>query len=221
MRANQTAPCAMSSQAPPERFRSVRLIVGSPFVPLLLRIEGSPMLHLNYPTVPADSPDAAFVAICQQMLGVFHEQDALVERDHHAPDSGPNHERHEALHERFCALAATLTKAEPPTTPEGIRALAAVSLLFGPVRSFEGELLAPESLGEWLRLFALTCAAGKPEAGGDDRDVARRGYWAEPGNVRRAFIASRLCHQRGRGERAADEDRGADEAQVGRHGACL
>jgi hypothetical protein len=37
-------------------------------------------------------------------------------------------------------------------------------LLSGPVRSFEGELLAPESLGEWIRLFALTCAAGKPEA---------------------------------------------------------
>jgi hypothetical protein len=122
------------------------------------------MLHLHYPTALAGSPDAEFVATCQRMLDLYHEQDQFVERDPHAPDEGPNHERHEALHEQFCALAAELPEISPPTTPEGVQALAQVSLLFGPVRSFEGELLAPESFSEWLRLFALTVAAGKPEA---------------------------------------------------------
>jgi len=53
----------------------------------------------------------------------------------YAPDGGPNHDRHEALLEQYRALGDALTKRVPPTTPEGVRTLAEVSLLPAPRRS--------------------------------------------------------------------------------------
>jgi len=83
--------------------------------------------------------------------------DALVERDPYAPDGGPNHARHQALLAEFAALAAALSKAAPPTTLEGIQALAQVALLF---TDHEGNLCRPGSFGHLLQLFALASAAG-------------------------------------------------------------
>ena len=93
------------------------------------------MLHLHL----TDSPDAPVIAICQQMV-------ELVGQDPYAL---------EALQ----ALNASLTKTAPPTTPEGVRALAQAAMLF----PSEGNL-RPESFGEWIRLSALACAAGKFDA---------------------------------------------------------
>jgi hypothetical protein len=101
------------------------------------------------------------IDICERMIAVHHDLDEVCDRDPHAPDSGPEHWWHEALLAEQAALAAALTKAAPPATPRGVRMLAELALVFAP-RLRDGTL-APESFGDWLRLFALVSAAGKPE----------------------------------------------------------
>lgn len=107
-------------------------------------------------------PDARIIEICREMLAVHQEIDDLVDQDPYAPDCGPNYARHEALWEKFRALADQLTETAVPTTPDGIQALARLASLFF-VRTSEGSLQRPGCFGEWLRLLVLTSAAGKPE----------------------------------------------------------
>lgn len=110
------------------------------------------------------SPDDRLIGICRQMCAVEQEKAALAGRDQWAPDCGPNHEQYEALEAQLAALGAGLTKAAPPTTLEGIRALAQLAMTFT-VRTPEGALHHTESqsFADWVTLFALTSAAGKPE----------------------------------------------------------
>lgn len=116
---------------------------------------------MSEPHVPHDSPDAWVTDICQQMLARHRDIEEPTDRDARAPDYGPNHERHDALWEEFDELQDQLIRAAPPTTLERIRVLAQVSMVFV-FRTCEGAL-RPESVGKWLRFFALTSAAGKPE----------------------------------------------------------
>lgn len=107
------------------------------------------------------SPDAA--DICRQLLFIVREEQALVDLDPYAPDKGPNHERHRALLAEYAALAAALTKSAPPTTPDGTKALAQLALTYAS-RTFDGSLKRPKDFARWLTLFALTSAAGNPQA---------------------------------------------------------
>lgn len=108
--------------------------------------------------------DAQTIAICEQLLFIQREQQALVERDPYAPEEGsPNHARHEALAAEYATLAEALTKAARPKTLKGIRMLAEVAMTLAE-RTFEERLCEPGDFADWLTLFALTSAAGKPEA---------------------------------------------------------
>lgn len=121
-------------------------------------IEGGPR---SEPHAVTEHPDARLIAICQQMLAIRQEIDDLTDRDPDAPDRGPNQERHDALWEEFAVLRDELTDAAPPTTSEGIQALARLVMLF-PLRIYGGTL-RPESFGEWLRLVVVTTVAGMGE----------------------------------------------------------
>ena len=64
----------------------------------------------------------------------------------------------------WIALAVALTKAARPVTPEGIRLLAEVAMVFADTINDENPTLAPpEHLYEWITLFALASAARTPE----------------------------------------------------------
>ena len=106
--------------------------------------------------------DAEMIKLCRNMTAVCHEQDKLVERDASAPYTGPNHDRYEALDAKFASLAAALTKAALPVTPEGIRVLAEVAMVFSD-RDTTGELTRPETIGDWLKTATLIAATGKSE----------------------------------------------------------
>ena len=106
--------------------------------------------------------DAQTLAICRQLAFIHHEEEALVEHDPYAPNEGPNHERHKALLAEWATLAEALSKAAPPTTLKGIRGLAEVAMMLAD-RTFEERLCEPKDFADWLTLFALTSAAGKPE----------------------------------------------------------
>jgi len=122
-----------------------------------------PALPIGELRMNSDGPDAQIIDICRQMLSVHHEWGELVEWDPYALEEGaPNHGRHEALLAEFAALGAALTKAARPTTPEGIRMLAEVAMLFAD-RTREDDLSAPEDFATWVTLFALTSAARAPE----------------------------------------------------------
>jgi len=107
--------------------------------------------------------DAQIRDICSQLLFVHHETEVLVDHDHDAPDEGPNHERHKALLAEYATLAEALTKAAPPRTLKGIRGLAELAMTLA-VRTDEERLSDPKDFADWLWLFALTSAAGIPEA---------------------------------------------------------
>jgi hypothetical protein len=107
--------------------------------------------------------DAQTLSICKALLFIHHEEEALVEHDPYAPEEGtPNHARHQALLAEWATLAEALTKAAPPTTLKGIRVLAEFAMTLAD-RTFEERLCEPKDFADWLTLFALTSAAGKPE----------------------------------------------------------
>jgi hypothetical protein len=109
--------------------------------------------------------DAQTLAICRQLLFIQHEQEALVEHDEYAPEAeSPNHERYKALLAERATLWRALTKASPPTTKRGIQALAELAWMTFPDRTFEERLCDPGDFATWVALFALSSAAGKPEA---------------------------------------------------------
>ena len=116
---------------------------------------------MSEPHVPAENPDVWVIDLCQLMLAVYQEIDDLVDRDPYAPDHGPNNERHDALWDELGVLQDQLTEVAPPTTPEGIRALAQASVLFAP-RTSKGTLI-PEGYFDRLRLLVVTIVAGAPE----------------------------------------------------------
>lgn len=112
--------------------------------------------------------DARTIAVCEQLIFVHHEQKALVDLDPFAPnpdERGPNHQRYEALLAEEATLLAALTKAPAPRTLRGIKATAQVAMMFADAeRSPKDGMFVPNDLVEWTTLFALTSAAGKPEA---------------------------------------------------------
>lgn len=108
--------------------------------------------------------DAQTVAICRQLLFIHKEQETLIDRDPYAPEEGsPNQARHEALAAEYATLAAALTKAAPPKTRSGIRVLAELAMTLAD-RTAAERLCEPGDFADWVSLFALTSAAGKPEA---------------------------------------------------------
>lgn len=107
--------------------------------------------------------DAQTVAICEQLLFIQREREALVEHDPYAPEVwSPNHARHEALVAEYATLAEALTKAAAPTTRKGIRVLAELAMTLAE-RNFEERLCEPGDFADWVWLFALSSAAKKPE----------------------------------------------------------
>lgn len=110
--------------------------------------------------------DAQVIDICRHFLFIEHEEARLVERDPYAPEEGtPNHARHQALLAERAALGYALSKATPPKTLKGIRALAEVAMTLIDVQRIPAtNLFAPEDFVEWVTLSALTSAAGRREA---------------------------------------------------------
>lgn len=108
------------------------------------------------------SQDTQIIHICQQMLAIQRALKEITELDPEAPDRGPNHAHHEALELQSDALEVALVGSPPPTTSAGIQVLAELALTFV-TRTSEGTLDDVETFGDWIRLFALSCAAGKPE----------------------------------------------------------
>ena len=112
--------------------------------------------------------DARTIAVCEQLLFIHHEQEALIDLDPYAPnpdETGPNHRRYEALLAEEATLLAALAKAPAPRTLRGIKATAQVAImLVDAERSLKDGMFAPNDMVEWTTLFALSSAAGKPEA---------------------------------------------------------
>jgi len=88
------------------------------------------------------------------MVAICHEQDAQVRANGHQPNV--------ATERQLASLAAALTKTAPPITPEGIQAVAELAMVFAD-RTDTDILCSPETFGDWLKILALTSAAGKRE----------------------------------------------------------
>lgn len=121
-------------------------------------IEESPMPD---PHPATESPDARIIDICEQMLAINEQQEALVDLDPYAPDRGPYHEEYEALEEEFEAFKDALFDAPRPTTTEGLRAFARVGMIH--VFRTSEYVLRPEGFSDWLRLVVVTSVAGMGE----------------------------------------------------------
>lgn len=108
--------------------------------------------------------DATTIAICDQLIFIHREQEALLQHDPDAPEVwSPNHPRHEALAGEYAELAKALTKAAPPKTLKGIWVLAELAMTLVE-RSWDEKLSAPGDFADWVTLLVLMTAAGKPEA---------------------------------------------------------
>lgn len=109
--------------------------------------------------------DACIINICEQLLFVRCEEEALVDLDPYAPnpdEKGPNRQRYEALTGEYLMLCNALSKVPRPKTLKGFRALAEVAMMLAD-RTFEEKLAEPEDFAGWLWLFTLSSVAGKPE----------------------------------------------------------
>ena len=98
--------------------------------------------------------DTQVITLCHRMVAICHEQDAQVRANDHQPSV--------ATERQLASLAAALTKTAPPTTPEGIQAVAELAMVFAD-RTDTDILCSPETFGDWLKILALTSAAGKRE----------------------------------------------------------
>ena len=95
--------------------------------------------------------DTAIIALCRKMRAVCQEEDRIIREAEFAPDI-PS-----ALEAAQTRLAAAIARTKPPTTPDGIRALAEVAMEF----VYDEDLKRPHVLADWFKLAALLAAAGK------------------------------------------------------------
>lgn len=110
------------------------------------------------PAVAGD--DAELIALCEQIVAIRAEDEALCTADPGAPDGGPNHARLQELWAEYETVEAQIFEMSDPTTAHGARAAARAALACAP-RDAEGEITAGEDLDTWLAFGCVEWLAGR------------------------------------------------------------
>jgi hypothetical protein len=129
---------------------------------LAMRISGADASIPMLANAAESNPDAELIRLCDRMIAVRAEQEALAIADPWAPDDGPLSEQYHELHDEWIALADRLQVAEPPTTLEGIRAAARMAWN-GAGQDRQGRVMS-STPWDWIRLQTIGWAAGVSEA---------------------------------------------------------
>ena len=102
--------------------------------------------------------DAELITLCDRIVAIRGEQEALAEADGSAPDNSP---QYHALYLEWSDLVDRLQSAARPTTSDGIRA-AARMVWDSAGRDANGRVIS-DSPCDWIRLRAIAWAAGEDE----------------------------------------------------------